>query len=338
MEMRKGFKRGGIWILSVLSLGFLISLAASPDAYGANGIETEKECAVTFKLDGQYQELDNMSVPISLYPVASVSRDGKYTVLEGFQKVDLSTVSSETTAQAWADMAEQAAEAVKAGNIAPAAKAELRKQPGQDKTSARVEGLSPGMYLVSAASVKSAEYIYNFIPYLAALPNNNYYKEPGGDDTWIYDVETELKPEQAVRYGSIKIEKALPSYNATLGGAFFVFQVEAQKVGKKVYSDVVSLSFDGPGVKALQVDRIPAGAQVTVTEVYSGSAYLAVTDGPQTAVAVAEGEEGNPVLVHFENQYDPKPKSGSSIVNHFSYNKEEGKWNEVEQLKDSTGD
>lgn len=334
MEMRKGFKRSGIWILSVLSLAFLFSLAVMPAVYGAGGIETGKACAVTLKLDGQYEELDSMPIPVDLYRVASVGQDGRYTVLEGFQKVDLSKVGSETTAQVWADLAVQAAEAVQAGGIAPAAATELKAQPGQDRPSARVEGLPTGMYLVSAGTVESAEYTYDFIPYLVALPNNYYYKEPAGDDTWVYDVGSELKPEQAVRYGSIRIEKALPSYNATLGGASFVFQVEAEKDGKKVYSDVVSISFDAPGVRSLQVDGIPAGARVTVTEVYSGSAYRAVTDGPQTVTIVAEGEEGDPVPVRFENTYDPKPNSGSGIVNHFKY--ENGVWT-PEQLKDNAG-
>lgn len=325
--MRRRARIRNVWAWALIPV-LLVSLLAVSRAYGAGGIDTGKACSVAFKLDGQYPELDAMSIPVRLYRVADVGVDGRYTALEGFQDLDFSSINSETTAETWSQMAEQASATVKADETEPSAETEVRG-------TGQAGDLTAGMYLIEAAAVQSPRYTYEFIPYLVALPGN-YYAETGTDD-WVYDVDTELKPEQQTRFGSLAIEKALDGYNATLGEATFVFQVEAELDGSPVYSDVVSLVFDGAGVKTLQVDKIPAGAQVTVTEVYSGAGYRAVTDTEQTAVIAAEGEEGDPALVRFENTYDQSPNSGTSIVNHFSYNKDEGKWNEVEQLKDSTG-
>ena len=82
---------------------------------------------------------------------------------------------------------------------------------------------------------------------LVSLPNNYYYGTQ--DDSWVYDVETQLKPDPAPRYGDLEIIKTLSSYNQTFGPAFFVFSVEAERNGKNVYSDVVSINFTEPGIK-----------------------------------------------------------------------------------------
>lgn len=330
--MRKRFKKASAWLLA---LALLVSLLAVPRAYGAIGIDTEKPCTLTFKLDGQYGELNDLSIPVKLYRVASVGADGRYTPLENYGGLDFSGVSSETTAEDWANMAQQASAAVQAAGAEPAATSTVQKLPGQEEAQGQAENLPTGMYLVEAEMVKSPEYEYNFIPYLVALPNN-YYGETG-DDAWVYDVDSILKPEQKERFGSLIIEKELLAYNATFGGADFIFKVEAEKGGKSVYSNVLSLAFDAPGEKSLQIDGLPAGAKVTVTEIYSGSCYEIVTDAERVQTVepiIAEGEEGNPQRVHFQNTYDETPKGGSSIVNHFRY-EGNGIWGEPEQQRDS---
>lgn len=326
--MRKGLKRANAWLLA---LALLIPLLAVPRAYGAYGIDTEKPCTLTIKLDGQYQELENLSIPVKLFRVASVGTDGKYTALEGYGGLDFSGVNSETTAQDWEKLAQQASDAAASAGAQATATATVQKQPGQGEAQGQAVNLQTGMYLVEAETIQSPEYVYHFIPYLVALPNNYYGKN--GDDAWVYDVDSILKPEQTERLGSLVIEKELLAYNATFGGADFVFKVEAEKDGKSVYSDVVSLAFDSPGVKTLQIDKIPAGAVVQVTEVYSGASYKAVTQTQQTVVISAEGEDTNPVRVHFENTYDGHPNGGSGIVNHFQY--QDGVWTPRQQ-RDST--
>ena len=329
MKMLKRCKKGCAGVLALL---ILLPLLVVPQAYGANGIEVGRVCTITFKLDGQYPELDNLPIPVKLYQVASVATDGSYTALDAFKGLDFSKANSEATAQMWSEMAQQASKMVTADTPA-AAQIQIQKAEGQEHATGRAEGLSTGMYLVIAESVQSEQYVYDFIPYLVALPNNYYATT--GDDTWVYDVDTELKPEQQEQFGSLIIDKTLTSYNATLAGAEFVFQVEAIKDGKKVYSNVHTLSFDGTGTKSLQIDRLPAGAQVTVTEVYSGASYQVTTSPKQTVTIIADGQDGSPVRVSFENEYDDHPNGGNSILNHFKYNN--GAW-DVEQLKDSTSE
>ena len=171
-----------------------------------------------------------------------------------------------------------------------------------------------------AQSVESVEYTYSFIPYLLSLPGNDYYST--GDDTWNYDLSVGLKPQQDNRLGRLIIEKTLTSYNATLGGASFIFQVEAVRDGEKVYSNVVSLVFDGPGTKSIELEGLPAGATVTVKEVYTGASYQAVTSPVQTTVIVADGMEGAPASVSFENTYDEHLRGGTSVVNRFIHNED----------------
>lgn len=325
----KRCRKENAWI-GILALLFSL-LAAVPEVYGAGGIDTGRACTADFRLDGQYPELEELSVLVKLYQAASVGENGRYIPQEGFASLDFPMTGGETTARDWEKLAEQAWALAESGNIHPAAELLVQKQPGEEYASGRAEGLAPGMYLVRAESVQSAEHIHHFIPYLIALPDN-YYAE-NGNDAWVYEVESELKPEQQERLGSLVIEKKLTAYNATFGRTSFVFQIEAEKDGKSVYSDVVSLAFDKPGVKSLQIDNIPAGAVVEVTEVYSGASYTAVTAPRQTAVIEAEGEDKNPAKVEFENTYDGHPNGGFGIVNHFKYG--DGVWT-PEQQRDST--
>ena len=139
------------------------------------------------------------------------------------------------------------------------------------------------------------------------------------------------------RFGSLIIEKELLAYNETFGGADFIFKVEAEKGGKSVYSNVLSLAFDAAGEKSLQIDGLPAGAKATVTEVYSGSCYEIVTEAQRVQTVdhiIAEGEEGSPQRVRFQNTYDDRPNGGSGIVNHFRY-EGNGIWGEPQQQRDS---
>lgn len=108
----------------------------------------------------------------------------------------------------------------------------------------------------------------------------------------------------------------------------FVFQVEARKDldhdGEKevIYSNVVGLEFGAAGQKEVVIGHIPAGAEVTVEEIYSGSAYtlLGTENVKKTTVIRPEGSGGGPALVGFTNTYDDRTTYGTGAVNRFSYN------------------
>lgn len=307
--MRKRMGRGGALALVLL---FLV-LAAIPDVvYGANAIDKEAECTLSIELSEEYTELLAAQIPVTLYKVADVTVNGIYETAPGYEALDgkLGSADAQTTAESWGELAAEAAE------IALTEKGiEMVLQNGSGQLT-----LPTGLYLVSAQAIETREYDYTFIPYLVSLPGNEYYST--GDDTWNYDVTVGLKPQQDSRLGRLIIEKMLRDYNATLGGASFVFRIEGRIAGEKVYSNVVSLTFDESGRKSIEVEGLPAGADVTVQEIYSGVSYRSVTDTLQTARIIADGMEGAPVSVYFESTYDEYLRSGSSVVNHFTYNED----------------
>lgn len=329
MRGMKTVKKAGIWMLAAVLL--FCPLMRIP-LYAAGGVDTNKECSVLFGIEemgSEYAELNSMQIPIALYKVADIKASGNYDCKPEFEGLKLSEVNSGTTAEEWANLAKQAVSMAEKSAVKP--QAEIVLHSGAD-TGNKLSGLSTGMYLVMAQTVQSAWYEYSFTPYLISLPNHYYYSTQ--DDSWVYDVETQLKPSPAPRYGDLEIIKTLSSYNQTFGPAFFVFSVEAERSGKKVYSDVVSINFTAPGIKKAVVKQLPAGSVVTVTEIYSGASYTAVTGDKKQAQIIAAGDAGNPVSVSFENEYNHKPNGGSGIVNHFKY--ADGTW-DVEQKPDNTG-
>lgn len=332
--MRKRIRQGGAVILA-LTLAWQTGLVSHVTA--ATAVETGQECSVTVELNGSNEELKSLSIPVKLYRVAEVSESGNYTMLPGYESLKLSEVNSNTTAQEWEEKAKEASDLVK--ELTPEAEGKLTVTGGTGTE----DGLTTGMYLVEAEEVQSPEYTYTFSPFLLSLPNNYYGS--GGSDDWVYDVTTGLKPDQEERLGDLEIEKTLTSYNTTVGGATFVFSVEAVKEDEVVYSDVVSVAFDQAGTRQILVEDIPAGSEVTVTEVYSGSSYENTGAASQTVEILADGTTGSPVQVAFTNTYDHGLNGGSGVVNHFDYTEAEGtqearqsgtgtwEWN---QLRDNT--
>lgn len=323
MKSVRTIKKGSALLLALvlfLSGGILAKVQA------AVGIETDRMCSISFTLDGdlegEFGELNSLTVPVKLYQVASVKDTGEYETLEGYEELKLESITSETTAAEWKEKAKTAAQIV--ADTKPEASVSGEIVNGQGK----VEQIPTGMYLVAADTVLSDTYEYSFTPYLISLPNN--YFGSTGNDAWVYDVTTGLKPGREERLGSLVIDKTLETYNATLGNATFVFQVEGVKDGEKVYSNVFSMVFDGAGTKSVVVEELPAGTQITVTEIYSGASYELTSEPSKTVSIIADQE------VHgaFSNAYNGQMNGGSSVVNHFVNN--EGVW-DWQKEADSTG-
>ena len=325
--MMKKVKKGRAF---VVALALVFSALVIPKAYAAVEVNTEAECSINFNLeDVKFEEMRSLPIDVELYKVADIDRVGNYTAEEGYT---LGKIDNTTTAEAWQDMA-KAAYAVAEGKAATAT----------STVAEGFSGLETGLYLVVAKTTQSSTYEYSFSPYLISLPNNYYYnpdEAPEGlqtPDEWVYNVTTSLKPERTDRYGDLVIEKDLKSFNATVGGATFVFQVEAvkdYKLGlegeaelKTVYSDVVALTFDAAGKQSLTIEKIPAGAVVTVTEIYSGGSYKVTGSGEFETVILANEaydqvveettEEVETATVTFVNDYDGSLNGGTGVVNHF---------------------
>lgn len=286
------------------------------------------------------------AIEISLYRIAEVNAGGAYALLDPYKKLQglggVESANSSTQAANWLEWAEAAAgRAVgtmqEDGTLAPPAggaltadgSAEIRLTDG--KAQGTSGNLPTGLYLVWVDPVDTDTYRYSFVPYLVSLPNNYYNPDdPNSSDNWVYGDEESrpvyvgLKPERDDRYGDLVIEKKLSTYNQTLEGAAFVFEVKAVKEDTLVYSDVVSLAFGSHGTETAKIEHIPAGAEVTVTEIYGGASYESA-DGAakpsKTTVIVADSDSAK---VFFENKYDEGLNGGGpGVVNHFTYSKDE---------------
>lgn len=328
MTMKKRIKTAGALTLAAITV---LSAAGLSSVYGALGVETGSKCSLTFTLDGtEFDELRSLEIPVDVYKVADITEEAVYdtTNYTDFAKLGLEKVSSTTTAEEWAQMAEMAMETVEKKKIAPTEKVKVTKPEGAAESTGVINNLATGMYLVQAETVQTSEYTYDFTPYLVSLPNN-YYSKENPDDTWEYDVTTGMKPRQTQRYGDLEIVKDLTEYNASLKDALFVFQVEGTRNGKQVYSDVVSIKFNQAGEKSVLVKHLPAGTKVTVKEVYAGGSYSNTSGDTQETVIVADGVTDNPASVSFTNTYNGKLIPGTGIVNHFE--NKDGEWSWEQQ-------
>ena len=322
--MKKRIKTAGALTLAAITV---LSAAGLSSVYGALGVETGSKCSLTFTLDGtEFDELRSLEIPVDVYKVADITEEAVYdtTNYTDFADLGLEKVSSTTTAEKWAQMAEDAMKIVEDKKIAPTADVKVTKPAG----AGMINNLETGMYLVQAETVQTNEYTYDFTPYLVSLPNN-YYSKENPDDTWVYDVTTGMKPQQTQRYGDLEIVKDLTEYNASLKDALFVFQVEGTRNGKQVYSDVVSIKFNQAGEKSVLVKHLPAGTVVTVKEVYAGGSYSNTSGDTQETVIDAEGVTDHPASVSFTNTYNGKLIPGTGIVNHFE--NKDGEWSWEQQ-------
>ena len=125
----------------------------------------------------------------------------------------------------------------------------------------------------------------------------------------------EVTIEDTPKYGNLRITKLLERFELS-EDATFVFTVVGKIDGKTVYSNTAVLTCsasDPSGVMSTVLNYIPAGAEVTVTEAYSGSHYVLTSEANQTTVIEANVTVG----VEFSNDYVPEEKGGHGIVNMF---------------------
>ena len=187
MTMKKRIKTAGALTLAAITV---LSAAGLSSVYGALGVETDKKCSLTFTLDDtEFDELRSLEIPVDVYKVADITEEAVYdtTNYTDFANLGLEKVSSTTTAEEWAQMAEDAMKIVEDKKIAPTADVKVAKPEGAAESTGVIRDLETGMYLVQAETVQTSEYTYDFTPYLVSLPNN-YYSKENPDDTWVYNV------------------------------------------------------------------------------------------------------------------------------------------------------
>ena len=315
------------YLAGLTAVALIAVIAKLPSTFAANAIDTDRSCSLTVNVadSGSYaDDLANAAIDVKLYKVADVAKTGAFTSTENFSSLKIEDVKAGE--ENWEQTAKDAVKIVDDKKITPDGELTVTGGTGTK------DSLSCGLYLVEAEKADTDCYSYSFNPYIISLPDNLYYqsKDPE-DDAWIYDVTSGLKPEQESRYGSLKIRKTLQDFNASLKEATFVFQIEGtDDEGNVVYSNVASTTFDAAGTKEAVLDKIPAGAHLTVTEVYSGASYKLTSSESQETTIVAD----QTMEVDFSNTYDDKIVPGYGVTNHFEYDENNGwKWS---QLQDNT--
>lgn len=335
--------------VTALALVFCLMLAVPFWSRAAEKLDAGRSCSLTVKAvsaEKLPEDLAKAGIVVDLYRVAdAVPTDD----MEGYtfrlcQPFESLKLKNNMNASQWHDQSQKAAGiALNTGTARS-----LRENIG---LGVRIDKLDAGLYLMAArgrdienyvdtnadgeivTKAFSGAYTYTFLPELVALPG----RTPDADSVqdsgqWIYDMEIVLKMqwEENRQYGSLKIVKLLEGYDGSHGPAVFVFDVEAWLDGKNVYSNVVTIVFDGPGEKKLLVEGIPVGAKVTVTEVYSGASYSLVTERNKT---VTIDTIQDVPAVSFTNRHDDRPNGGHGITNHFKYGT--GGW-KLDQVYDRT--
>lgn len=299
------------------------------------------------------EDLASAGVVADIYRVADAKKASgqdacRFEPVEGYAL----EIPEYPKAEDWVSLAQQAARTVFGGN--GAAEPVEKGVP----VGTAITGLDTGLYLVIARGgeltdpedyvteieeetqdsdegetklatiANSAQYTYTFAPQLISLPDRLTEADEEGVVTgmsdWNYEPEISLKPERESRYGSLEIVKTLLEYESVEGtqeSVTCVFEVTGQLAGELVYSEVESITFTATGQESVILDRIPALAEVTVKEVYSGAGYELTVPGDRRAVISAD----EVVSVEFENVYDGRQTNGHGIKNQF-VQEESGAW------------
>ena len=337
--------------LGMILLLPLIPNAAEAGAAGKPGSLTVEPCGDPGPAEGDgaqdagmKEDLATITLEIDLYKVAAMEKeDGydsyTYELLDAYQTL---AIDRDIDNDGWREQSQMAAAIALAGECMetpdPAGNQPVYRT---GRAGEKIADLEPGLYLVIArakdatgyvrtvttdagernivTTADTAEYTYTFLPELVTVPGKDPIDGVAGTATeygpWKDDVTITLKPEREKRFGSLEILKTLLTYE-TSSDAVFVFLIEGtDDAGKLVYSDEVTLAFSAPGEKRVQIDNIPVGTHVTVTEVYTGASYELVTDREQHAVI----EVDTLAHVEFTNDYDRRQNGGYGITNHFGY-------------------
>ncbi len=341
---------------SMLAAGF--AMAAPVLSGTAHAVELDTACSLTVTVESKQMEGGPQEMPevaLDLYKIAdAVTAEGQdsysYSTDPESQGIYVELeLNGVDTKEGWQQLAQQAADITfSAGNLpcATVETAESDRLTAADLDAglylmiARGRNLTAEEYIVRNTAAEEGEtdswittvaysdsYVFTYEPQLVSLPAKEADEEGNivisGSGEWIYNATAVLKPELSGRYAALRIDKELLSYR-TGNPATFVFLVEATLQGETVYSNVVSMDFNEAGSQSeLITDKIPVGAEVTVTEVYSGVTYR-IAEGSQTVQNIIlnniePDEEGFSNIVSFRNEYDGTGRSGSSITNHFEY-------------------
>ncbi len=305
-------------VVLAVALALLLAFAVGVHAFAtpSDPIRPEVKCSLEI-LPGNYQGAEDPEITISFYRVGDVAADGTYTPVDAFAGLPLDEPLTDMTPEKYAATLQKAEELAKGQEP-------LMQVVSADK-SVMLTDLETGVYLAVSSSFDQGPYTYRGISTLFSLPTVGYEHQDSQEEIWYYAAKLAIKIERIQRYGRLHITKDLESYNPVAGDGVFVFSVKAEKDGNLVYSDVLTMRFSQAGSETITIEDLPVGAEVTVTEVYSGAGYTLVSE-PEVKVVIRplDDPEGD-VSVRFLNRSDNTITQGGGVVNNFA--NDNGVWN-----------
>ena len=175
----------------------------------------------------------------------------------------------------------------------------------------------------------------------------DYY---AADESDPVDILLKVKATTVPRLGSIKVIKSLPNYEKTTPTSF-VFKVTGLYVNplfkdtkepEEIYNKVHGMTFTTSEIQSFTIENLPAGTELTITEIYTGAGYRLVVpaDGvydktdldPDTGEPMTVIKAEEILEVTFINDYNEDDKHGYGIINRIY--KQASKWT----LDDSKAD
>lgn len=346
------------WIYLFAAMILAVSVcAAKPVVSGAAPVDVDKVCSLkVFPEDPNKQEadkfgedLESAKVVVDIYQIAKAVKTPydtyAYDLTNSYQELELVDTP---TAEDWKSLAQQAARIafgdgeadtpIRSGVVT--ADEEVSLDAGLYLIIARGESLtSVTDYKIEVSETEESDskiatiansyrYQYIFAPQLVSLPTKTADEDgiinTANPSEWYYDLTVNLKPERTARYGALEIVKTLSEYESEEGiesPVTCVFEVTGILNGEEVYSEVESITFTKAGQERVVLNQIPALAEVTVREVYSGAGYELTVPGDRTATIAAN----EIVSVDFENVYNGQRRGGHGIKNQFVQD-ENGVW------------
>ena len=273
-------------------------------------------------------DVKNANAQVNVYLVATASKDASYDTynytfdVEAFKELGKGFDQASMTSDSWIKMADAAKGIVEKNNVSPNVTAPLGES---------ITGLRDGIYLVLIPDAQSDINTFSFTPALVSLPG-----KVGADGAPVYNTSagrwTNTNPVVPVPLvakwsnkqllGSLRINKTVNGFDGR--PATFTYHIVDTETGGAKYENYAAVQYTSDGVQSTTVGGIPAGMNLTVTEVNTGARYQVAGDATKTATV--SGSET--VAVDFVNEPNGSGKVGHGIENHFvfSENVNDGDW------------
>lgn len=294
-------------VACALAFGATLAQAVVNSGLGGNN-------DLTIRVADAESEVGDVSLKVNIYRIATGSKDADYDTynytfdVPAFSKLGEGYDPTTMTSDSWQSMAEAAKTIVEEDSVSPDAMAPVGE---------KISGLADGVYLALIPDAESERYSFTFTPALVAVPGKvgtdgaPVYNTAYG--SWTNDVSAVVKWSMTQRYGSLRIDKTVTNFSGE--PATFTFRVVDTETGGEKYENYAMVIYTSEGVQSDTINRIPAGMNVTVTEVDGGAQYQAVSTAGETIDIKADGE----VSVSFTNVPNDSGKSGHGIENHFVF-------------------